>query len=324
VSSATHAALAARRKLEEEAEENRLLYVAMTRAEDRLILSYARRKQGAKWPKLVERAVTAVVEADQVLSAWAEGLVVETKGTEFYARPGVAGQHDSSAAVTSVTLFHACPRKYYLARYLGLEPASRGGGTGAIELGLEVHRALAGGRTESQEAIELTQRFAESELGRRAARATRRETEFDFLLDLEDVILRGQIDLWFEEAGELVVMDYKTDRTESSAAEYTLQLRLYALALQLYAGRIPDRAALCYLRSGNVVEASLKEGDLEGARLAVREFSAAQNNLKFPMMPGEQCLRCTFYEGLCPSAGPTSEPFSEPPSFARALPIIDS
>jgi RecB family exonuclease len=185
---------------------------------------------------------------------------------------------------------------------------------------LEVHRALAGATTDSQEARELMQRFHATELGQRAARASRRETEFDFLLDIEDVILRGQIDLWFEEAGELALVDYKTDRAESSTQEYSLQLRLYALALQRYEGKIPDRAALCYLRSGNVVEVSLKEGDLEGARVAVREFSAAQNNLKFPIKPGEQCLRCVFYKGFCPSSGP----FSAPPSSAPAQPTIDS
>jgi ATP-dependent helicase/nuclease subunit A len=328
VPSATHASLAARRKSDEDAEENRLLYVAMTRAEDRLILSYARRKQGAKWPKLVERAVPAAIETDQVSGAQAEGVLQRAEeGRDIYVRPAVSGQHDSSAAVTSVALFHACPRKYYLDRYLGLPWGGQYcpqqpilAAPHGIELGLEVHRGLAGGTTDSPQAVELIERFRATELGLRAARATRRETEFDFLLDLEDVILRGQIDLWFEEAGELVLVDYKTDRDESSATEYALQLRLYALALQRYAGKIPDRAALCYLRSGKIVEVSLKEGDLEGARMAVREFSAAQNKLKFPMKPGDQCLRCTFYQGLCPSSGP----FSEPPSFAPAQPTIDS
>jgi ATP-dependent helicase/nuclease subunit A len=333
VSSATHAALAGRRKIEEEAEENRLLYVAMTRAEDRLILSYARRKQGAKWPKLVEGAVSAAVESDLVSGGQAEGLLYKTEpAAQIHARPAVEGQHDSSAAVTSVALFYACPRKYYLARYLGLEawggqycpPQPILAAPQGIELGLEVHRALAGLSTDSQEALDLMRTFATSELGQRAARATRRESEFDFLLDLEDVILRGQIDLWFEEAGELVLVDYKTDRAEFSTTEYSLQVRLYALALQRYAGRVPDRAALCYLRSGNVVEVTLKERDLEGAQSAVREFSAAQNNLKFPMKAGEQCLRCTFYKGLCPSPGPSSGPFSEPPSFAPTQPTTDS
>jgi len=35
------------------------------------------------------------------------------------------------------------------------------------------------------------------------------------LFYIEDVVLRGVIDLWFEEAGELILVDYKTDREES-------------------------------------------------------------------------------------------------------------
>jgi ATP-dependent helicase/nuclease subunit A len=208
--------------------------------------------------------------------------------------------------VTDVAQFAACPRKYYLARYLGLTPEPSGPGTGAIELGLQAHKALAGQAAESgvalsPDAVELARRFEGSELGQRAARAERVEREFDFLLAVEDVVLRGQIDLWFEEGGELTLVDYKTDRDEAGAAEYALQLRLYGLALERYAGRLPDRAALCFLRSGRVMEVSLSGADLDEARGAVRALAAAQNALEFPMKAGEQCRRCSFYEGLCPA-----------------------
>jgi ATP-dependent exoDNAse (exonuclease V) beta subunit len=311
VSGEAHAMLTERRKRDEEAEENRLLYVAMTRAEDHLILSYARRKQSMKWQKLVEPAVPGATETDLAPKPEAESLrhLESSSPVQNIRRPAVAGQYDSSAAVTSVTQFLACPRKYYLGRYLGLEAAAlltgfRGPGTGAIQLGLEVHRALTGEATDSPEARELSDRFATSELGRRAARATRLEREFDFLLAVEDVVLRGQIDLWFEESGELVLVDYKTDRHESpggESAEYALQLRLYALALKTHAGRLPDRAALCYLRSGRVREVSLTPGDLDAARQAVRALATAQDRLEFPMQVGEQCRRCSFYQGLCPA-----------------------
>jgi RecB family exonuclease len=172
-------------------------------------------------------------------------------------------------------------------------------------LGTEVHHALAGAGTESVEARELAQQFESGPLGRRLARATRREREFDFLLPVEDVILRGQIDLWFEEGGELVVVDYKTDRDEGRAGEYALQLRLYALALERYAGRVPDRAALCYLRSGREVEVGLSGEELGAAKASVRALRSAQDSLEFPMHPGTQCRRCGFYGGLCrpPSSG---------------------
>ena len=108
-----------------------------------------------------------------------------------------------------------------------------------------MHRILAGEIGDSAEAMELAARFTASDLGRRAAIAARIEREFDFLFSIEDVVLRGQIDLWFEEAGELIVVDYKTDREERSAQQYALQLRLYALALEQYAGRLAgSRGAL--------------------------------------------------------------------------------
>src|SRR6185295_10172336 len=110
------------------------------------------------------------------------------------------------------------------------------------EFGLEVHRALAGDAVLSKEALELAERFRQSELGLRADRATRVEREFDFAVAIDDVVISGQIDLWFEEAGDLVVVDYKTDRDTSSSDSYAVQLRLYALALERYAGRRADRA----------------------------------------------------------------------------------
>jgi CRISPR/Cas system-associated exonuclease Cas4 (RecB family) len=198
-------------------------------------------------------------------------------------------------------MFRACPRRYYLSRYLGLEPASDGPGTGAIELGLEVHGALAGEPAGSPEANELASRFRASDLGSRAEAAGRVEREFDFLLELEDVIVRGQIDLWFEQGGELVLVDYKTDRDEAGAQGYALQLRLYALALERYAGRRPDRAVLYYLRSNRAIEIGLADEDLAAARNAVRELRNAQDQLKFPLKEGEQCRKCLFWGGICPA-----------------------
>lgn len=298
---AAHTELSERLKQDENAEEQRLLYVAMTRAEDRLVLSFARQKSASALQKLVEQAIPQAAEVfDSQAPSELEPASAQFDETLLESAT-VTGQYDSSVAVTDVAQFAACPRKYFLARYVGLQPEATGSGTGAIDLGLEAHKALAGGATESLEALGLAGRFQASELGRRIARATRVEREFDFLLALEDVVLRGQIDAWFEEGGELLLLDYKTDRDESGAAGYALQLRLYALAMARYAGRIPDRAALCYLRSGRVVEVSLRKDDLDEARDMVRGLAAAQDRLEFPLKVGEQCRRCWFYGGLCPA-----------------------
>jgi CRISPR-associated protein Cas4 len=303
VPSRVHTLIQDHQKELDRAEEDRLLYVAMTRAEDRLILSYAVRKQRSAWQRIAEASVAEITASDQIPEIPVQSArPVDAQQTDVIL-PVIepAGQYDSSASVTSVAIFAACPRKYYLSRYLGWEPEPDEKGSGAIELGLQVHRALAGEEVESLEARELRSRFDASILGRRVARASRAEHEFDLLFAIEDVVLRGQIDLWFEEGGELILVDYKSSHDESRAGGYELQLQLYALALLRYAGRVPDRAVLYYLRSENAVDVDLSEERLKEAASKVRQMRDAQQTLVFPMNPGEQCQRCPFYKELCPA-----------------------
>ena len=99
-----------------------------------------------------------------------------------------------------------------------------------------------------------------------------------FLFYFEDVVLRGQIDLWFEEGGELIVVDYKTDRVSDDQEfpeAYALQLQIYALALERYAGRAADRAVLYYLRPDRAIDVAI--ACPETARAAVRTFLKAQD-----------------------------------------------
>ncbi|MCU1335936.1 MAG: helicase/exodeoxyribonuclease subunit [Bryobacterales bacterium] len=325
-SDSVHRALIEQIDLKEKAEENRLLYVAMTRAQDRLILSHAEGKRASAWQKLAESAVPeSAAPPEPAASGFASAGATE----EVLDPPVVSGQYDSAASVTSVAMFQACPRKYYLSRYLGLEPTADRPGTGAIELGLDVHGALAGQTVESAEANELASRFRLSDLGRRAQLATRIEREFDFLIEIDDVVVRGQIDLWFEEGGELVLVDYKTDRDELGTEGYALQLRLYALALERYAARRPDRAVLYYLRSNGMVEIGLGDSDLAAVRNAVRQLREAQDRLQFPLKIGEQCRRCTFWRGICPAGKdegvrPEAVSVSWLPSFSPGPPTIGS
>jgi ATP-dependent helicase/nuclease subunit A len=274
------------RKLREEAEENRLLYVAMTRAEERLFLTYTRGKNSRGWQKLVETTVAAEVTSATVIPAPPR---VEKPGIEvqIVAPPLVTGQHDSTVAVTSISLFEACPRKYFLSKYIGLGLP----GSDAMSVGSEVHKILAGGTSKLLEAQELAARFQMPDGAKH---------EFDFMFAVEDIVLRGQIDLWYEQDGELVLVDFKTDRVEEPES-YGLQLRFYALALERYLGRLPDRAVLFYLRSGRALEISLSLNDLKRALVTLNELLNAQKTMVFPLKEGEHCFRCEFYKGACPA-----------------------
>jgi ATP-dependent exoDNAse (exonuclease V) beta subunit len=287
-------------KQKERAEENRLLYVSMTRAEDRLILSHAEAKRASFWQERAELVVPETIAADSPLEAAAAPMVEASRLTveRIYDRPPLTGQYDSAVAVTAIAAFHACPRRYLLS---SIAAGERREGAGGIATGLAAHRILAGETMDAAEAAALARVFMKSNLGRRTLNASRIEREFDFLLHIDDIVLRGQIDLWFEEAGELILVDYKTDRDTSTAEQYAVQLRLYALALKRYAGRLPDRAVLYYLRSNRAIEVGISEQELEETRRAVVAFREAQETFDFPLRAGGQCRRCEFFGNLCPA-----------------------
>jgi CRISPR/Cas system-associated exonuclease Cas4 (RecB family) len=230
-------------------------------------------------------------------------------------RPALTEQYDSQATVTSIAMFADCPRRYYLSRYLGFEekpnaPEGAGSGAGLIatDFGKQVHALLAGAPVEALDpaATRMAELFPKSALGKRAAAASVIEREFDFLMEVEDMVLRGQIDLWFEDRGKIVLVDYKTDRVNAAeafdrAAQYALQLRLYALALERLTGRVPTEAYLYFLRPNVAVPVDVRPSLFDSPELAVREFRDAQERQQFPLREGEHCQTCPHFGGLCPA-----------------------
>src|SRR5215471_2459757 len=329
-------------KQRDEAEASRLLYVAMTRAEKHLVLSWAAsERKPANWAKIVaERlGIDSASPRDEVVAfagpngeEWRLRMLVaavppeliartrtpeEVRAPEWIAPPIVGEQQDTNATVTALAKFASCPRQYYLGAYLGYEGRRapwkdpedhEDDDLPADEFGRQVHAMLAGQPVAAPdpEAARLAGVFRRSELGKRVERALRVEREFDFLMEIEGLVVRGQIDLWFEEDGRLVVVDYKTDDVRASEAadrarDYALQLRLYANAVDRITGRPVSHAYLHFLRPDRVVEVDLGPSLWETPELVVREFQEAQSRLEFPLNEGNHCGRCSFYKGLCPA-----------------------
>ncbi len=241
-----------------------------------------------------------------------------------------ADQSDAAAAVTSVALFNECPRRYYLSRYLGFEAhASPRGGfvsveddaglqesdeTDATTLGRRVHEILAGNAPDGPadgEAQRLADVFLNSDLGQRTARAHRVLREHGVLFPIGDYLLRGQIDLWFEDGEEHLLLDYKTDEVDEGEAierakDYSLQIQLYALAMRQAEGRLPSRGVLYFLRPNAAVDVDLSDTALDEAQKTVERFFSAQSTVQFPIAVGPHCLRCPHYRGQCPARLPAS------------------
>ena len=319
----------------QDAEENRLLYVGMTRAREHLVLSWSStgRERGSA-PRLIsaQLGIAATAATNAVLKVNGvrvfttdvppEGVSPEEAGKS--AQPDVfvqpiseANAADSSASVTDISRFLECPRRYYLSRYLRWDtqpvrlaefnddPQEPPRDIAASELGRQVHAILAGQTLEnvSPGAAELADRFLVSSLGKRAARAHTKAHEWDFLFSVGKVVLRGQVDLWFEHNREVVIVDYKTDRAVDGHAVggHTLQVQLYALALERWIGRKPNRGVLFFVRAGQEIEVDLSPLALGAAADVVYRFHVAQSRVQYPLQTGEHCRRCEFYRGLCPA-----------------------
>jgi ATP-dependent exoDNAse (exonuclease V) beta subunit len=352
------------RKGREAAEEDRLLYVAMTRAEERLVLVWTNAKRpDQRWIGPVTGGL-GLDFSEPVLP----GISVEQNGVRLLRAVGEPpplvpdAEPPASAAlsetvwlqpetislpeppsVTATTLAHfaACPRRYFLRNLLGwpetrgdaaegsaqsaavwsgladaetaplieeLDAKAGGDTPGGAEFGDEVHRILAGIDVPeaSPEARELALRFKQSPTGMRAARAVRGGRETPVLFDYEGLLIRGAIDLWFEEGDELVLVDYKTDNyiSDERRQEYSLQLRLYAFALSRALGRRVDRIVLAVLKRGREIAVSLSPDDERAVRQSIADFREAHRAGSFPLRPGKQCEWCPYVAGTCPAPKP--------------------
>ena len=108
--------------------------------------------------------------------------------------------------------------------------------------------------------------FVQSDTGKRAASAVRSgkvRREQPFVFEYESQLIQGIIDLCFEEDGELVIVDYKTDRVNKSAAgeqnlvkRYAVQLDYYAKALaQLTGKRVKEKIIYSFaLEKGIIID----------------------------------------------------------------------
>ena len=279
----------ARNKVTRNFESARMLYVALTRAEQRLYVSWAA-KTRTGWVSALDphRDFAFPVEPGKDLipePAPAAPTPVRVELHPLPQRPPGL----SSTTPTDLATYARCPRRYFLDRLANLQtPAGA-----AIELGNAVHAILAGQQPEqaSEEAQSLADVFRRSDLARRANSAVWAEHEFDIVFAIDDLVVEGQIDLCFGEAdGTIVIVDYKTDARPSGS--YDIQLTLYREALaKLYPGQM-IRSYLHFLRSDTVMEST---APLDLA--LIRRFATGQD---FPTQSGSHCKRCPYLAAACP------------------------
>ena len=279
------AALRKRDEAKAWAEARRLLYVACTRARDLLVIPRpsADAQVGAFWKELIDRVPIAGSEDVRVVES--ESLEPRAEPPEELRSLAEAEGGDALAArwqeVRTERIHGAAARPY---RSISVSeavarPAEDGGPAPSLErpapsrgldFGRLVHRLLE--RTALLDAHDLgpialalaplfgldasAAEAAAEAAGRaraqpvlaRARRATRVWRELPVWLPEGEEMIEGIVDLAFEEEGQLVIVDYKTDRVTreeavDQAARHAAQLRLYGRGLTLALG-MPVRERL--------------------------------------------------------------------------------
>lgn len=140
----------------------------------------------------------------------------------------------------------------------------------------EILRAAENGFITKKQAEELDasylRAFTDSEIFRRAAASSRTERERKFLVRISDLntdeeefsryagtdsMVQGIIDMYFEEDGGLVLVDYKTDNVSDMSVlveNYSLQLSLYSAALEKIENKKVKQRIIYSLKLGKYAE----------------------------------------------------------------------
>ncbi len=277
------------RRVQEE-EERRVLYVALTRAKDRLLLTGGRPDKG-----LLGLIVSALkAEGLSIGSAHEQTL----HGPGFDVEMSLRDTDAPSAGVRAPEPSLPAPdyvgaRRLWLARHAECRriadspvlrrpspsdlvapaagaPSDDGEWLDAIRndddlgtasmLGAQCHEILARMDLASPDAVamdgsvrDILAPFFSSAAFRELQRADRVCREVPFLIQLDDRTWSGQIDVLYRVDGTWVVADYKSDRREHPEL-YRTQAEVYAAAAKHALGlREPPEFRLIYLRTGRVV-----------------------------------------------------------------------
>ena len=259
-------------KARDEAEEIRLLYVAATRAQQRLIIPWfaengerldlLRRGFEPKQSELVE-----IIEVHQPVADSKEPVIAQKTGRaprELIAirRAWLTG-HEALLARASKPLARVSPSKLAGEFERDDEESVRVVREQAMEFGRIVHEALeqmnadvitrsALSGADKKRATQMVERALRSDLLKCAQNAEQVYRELPFALMTNDGLMEGKIDLLFCERGKWTVVDYKTD-ARPEPERYREQMRAYQQALRHVAGLTTVEPLLFFLATGEVV-----------------------------------------------------------------------
>lgn len=295
-----------RRKAREADEAKRLLYVAVTRARDRVYLSSCEGGKGTDRETLLPGFDAAGVIEHQIEYRAEQAFIQAPQPPDPFPEPrivqlGSIGRVRRSIAATDITTYMTCPLQFRFRRLDG-HPGAGEGFARAGTVGTLTHLAL---EYDIADADSLLKRYPEGDAecaaealrfaecfraGEKYAafRTANTLREVPFTEDFGGVVVSGKADL----VGEDFVLDYKTDDA-ADAAHHRFQIWVYARALK------KPRGILAFLKNDEIREFGPDELDAVEEE-AARILEGIRTG-RFEATPSPHaCARCT-YRTICPS-----------------------
>ena len=319
------------------AEERRLCYVAMTRARDELLLSYAVRGEHGRDRRPSPFLAEALDASLEPIPAVAGSTFARAVGPPPRAERDVArsGGKPIALSFSKLDAYLTCPRQYHLRHVVRVpEPPHH-----ALVYGRALHQAVAAfnlgrmrGTSPEDDAVlavfaahwssegflsreheearfaagqAALRRFRQRELDGGAGIAAGVEERFSFAFEGERI--DGRFDRLDETAEGTVITDYKSGdvrdvATARQRARQSLQLGLYALAHEARSGQLPVAVALHFLDSGVVGRVRVEPRRLDATRQRIRRAAAGIRRRDFAPRPDVMaCGYCPFRR-ICPDA----------------------
>ena len=311
-------------------EEERIIYVAMTRAEDTLILSSIKEN-----PSCVQNAI----DMNDCVQIDPHNIEIETLPRNV--KP--PEEELVNLSFTALENYQNCPFKYKLSNMLNFNKSHRA----VIEDGIFIHDVLdninkmiiSNGNEyigddevimtveklflkENHDLYEKNSERYESKLksitedvlyyyNNHGKDITIIESEYPFHLKDKHYILNGKIDLICERDDKLVIVDYKNtsldyvseDLKEKYEKKYKKQLHLYVLALRdqnhEYIGKDIEEVEIYAIKSKNVLNFKIEEKLIDELARELNDVALAiKSGDKFESKKCDDCKYCQ-YSKIC-------------------------
>jgi DNA helicase-2/ATP-dependent DNA helicase PcrA len=303
-------------------EERRLMYVACTRAKEKLFLSYSEKYEGnKKWKPSV--FINELSGLDDVEFNEFDDVEAEEQTPKIKTKEAGLSPIPNKFSYSQLTTFEACPLKYKF-RYLYNIPSPS---TAASNFGTSIHETLnqfyeglrngkksklsdlkdlyeknwrpqgyesrAHHNARKKQGLEILEKFYKSnednwiipEMLERA-----------FNLKIENYTFNGRIDRIDKlEDGTYEVIDYKTGQSKKDQKlNKDLQLSLYALACRDVYGINASKLSLYFLENNEKHSTTRSNEDLEKAKKEIKEKADTLMKSDFEATPGFSCKFCEY------------------------------